>query len=136
MKKIDKFNKPNLKTLTTAAMKEMEKVAEKYGLAVKKGGGTFDADNFTMKIEFSIIGEDGVIKTKEAKAFEECADWWGLEPRDLYKTFKSPRDGKIFKIIGASPRSPKFPIIVQDMKTGGQFKFTEKAVKLALYGEA
>ena len=58
----------------------LEPIGEKHGIELKLGRCSYSSGNFTMKLEGSLVGDDGVVLTKEAEDFKKYAHWHGLEP--------------------------------------------------------
>jgi hypothetical protein len=131
IRKIKEFTRPELKRLDEDIDKHLEQIGKKFGIHLKRGSGRFSPDNFSFKIEASIIGKDGTVATREAKDFERYAKMYGLNPKDLGKTFED-WDGKEFEIVGLTTRSPKYPILAKNTMNGKTFKFSEKQVQQAL----
>ena len=105
-------------------------MAEELGISIKTGSGSFTATTFTLKIECATIGESGIVLDKEAEEFKLLANSWGMKSEDLGRTVLI--NGESFEIKGASSRSWKFPIMVNNLKTGRGWKFPVKTVKRAL----
>lgn len=98
-------------------------VASKYGLELEVRGGTYDGTSYRPKIAFKTSDAD-------ASEFAMYADVYGLEASDFGATF--PSQGRTFKITGVAPRSPKRPILCEELATGRTFKFTDSYVRSAL----
>ncbi len=110
----------------------LEPIGEKYGIELKAGRCGFSPSNFTLKLEGSLVSEDGVALTKEAVDFKKYAHWHGLEPEDLGKTFV--HTNVVHTITGLRTRAKKYPITVVDAK-GGEFNFGAGSVKMLLKQE-
>lgn len=70
------------------------------GLTLKVGKCTYDRDgNFaTFKLEVAATGDSGVVMTKEAARYEQCASMLNLPKDGLGKTYKL--GGIEYKITG------------------------------------
>ncbi len=115
-----------LKTIKSDAEAVLASVAEKHGVKISFGNGKFSADNATLKLEIASIAANGQVKTKEATDFERYASAFGLKPEDLGTIFTY--NGREFKLIGAKPRSTKFPLLAEWTKNGKVFKLPKDAV--------
>jgi len=92
----------------------LEPLGEKHGIELKLGSCNYSFDNFTMKLEGSLVGDDGVVLTKEAVDFKKYAHWHGLVPEDLGKSFV--HTNVVYTITGLKTRAKKYPIIIEDNK--------------------
>ena len=110
----------------------LEPIGEKYGIELKAGRCGYSSGNFTMKLEGSLVGDDGVVLTKEAEDFKKYAHWHGLVPEDLGKTFVHTH--VVYTITGLKTRASKYPITAQ-ASNGGSYKFAAESVKMLLKQE-
>ena len=133
MDTIKKFDRRTCDIVRTALDAAVQTVAQTYGLQIKAGNGTFSStgDNFTIKVECATKGEDGTVNTKEAEDYIHYCSRWDLEPEYLNKTFVDVGNGNRYKIIGAKPRSKKYPILVQENSSGMLYKFPASRVARA-----
>ena len=111
----------------------LEPIGEKYGIELKAGRCGYSSGNFTLKLEGSLVSEDGVVLTKEAGDFKKYAHWHGLVPEDLGKTFVQAH--VVYTITGLKTRARKYPITAQ-ASNGGSYKFAAESVKMLLKGES
>lgn len=131
IRKIKQFDKQEVRRIRVAIEDALEKVGNQYGVQIKGGSGSFSSNNLTLKLEASIVGENGEVKSKESETFKLYAKMYGLDPTDLGKTFTT-FSNKTFEITGLMTRSRKYPIIVKDVITGKGFKFAVLEVKSLL----
>ena len=110
----------------------LEPIGEKYGIELKAGRCGYSSGNFTLKLEGSLVSEDGVVLTKEAEDFKKYAHWHGLVPEDLGKTFVHTH--VVYTITGLKTRASKYPITAQ-ASNGGSYKFAAESVKMLLKQE-
>lgn len=61
---------------------------------------------------------------------------YGFEPKDFGTKFEDPNTGVHYRICGVAPRSHKYPILAEDLKSGKTFKFPARAVRNFLGKEA
>ena len=128
--KITHFDKQMCGTLGTAVEQALQKVGEEFGVKIQRKSGTYSPTSYTMKIEASVIGQDGIVLSREAEDFKTYCHMFNLEPSDFGKTFVV--DGTIYKIKGLSIRSSKFPILAENMLNGKTFKLPERTVQRGL----
>ena len=125
-KMIKTMDKESVTILNTEVAKAMAEIAEKHGLKIKKGSGTFDpsAGMFTPKFSFICETEDGI-----PSDFVQYAPMFGLKAEDFGKVFES--NGSKFSICGIKPRATKYPILAKKVGTNNIYKFdSDKICKL------
>lgn len=127
-----RFDRDSVKLTRTRLEEALEGFGEKFGCEVKVGNASFDRDGgyCTFKLELAVVGEGGVVQTKEMSNFRQLAALYGLKPEDLGAEFTAR--GETYRIIGANPKSGKYPIIGERVKDGKGFKFSDSAVRAAL----
>jgi hypothetical protein len=101
----------------------LQEVAERHGLTVDYRGGTYDPNTYKPRITLKSANAD-------ESEFKMYASRYGLERSDFGREFVSK--GRLFRITGVSPRSPKRPILCEEVDTGRRFKFTAAGVKAGL----
>ncbi len=122
-----------LKTIKSDAEEVLASVAKKHGVKISFGSGSFTPDNATLKMEIASFGDDGQAKTKEARDFERNAEvLYGLKPEDLGAIFTL--NGREWRLVGAKPRSPKYPFLAECTKSGKVFKLPLNGVARAING--
>lgn len=119
------------KAIAAAAEMALADVAKGFGLHVKRGTANFDSTSAKIQMVFSEISEDGTVMTREAEAFKDNADMYGLRPEDLGEKFD--HKGHTFTITGLNARARKMPIQVT-REDGRTFKFAALTVKRILHG--
>ena len=97
---------------------------------VKVGNASFGSGYATFKLNVSSVTADGNLVTKEAQDFKTYARLYDLKPEDLGRTFNQGRD--VYEIVGAKPRSRKYPILAKNVDTGTVYKFSADMVALKL----
>ena len=129
--KITNFDRKTCQMLASAVEEALKEVAQRFGVNIqRKGGGSFSPTNFTMKIEASVVGQDGTVYSREAENFKLWAKIYNLAPDDLGKSFKS-YNGVTYKLVGIATKSHKFPIIAEDER-GRRYKLPERMVQQGL----
>jgi hypothetical protein len=129
MSKQTEISKPVLEKVREELEQLLEPFGEKYGLQLKTGRCSFSPSNFTMKLEGSLINEDGVVQTKESEDFKNFAPLFGLDPEDLGKQFRTGMD--MYTITGLKTRAKKYPVVAVNEK-GRSYKFPAENVKRLL----
>jgi hypothetical protein len=107
----------------------LKAIGEKYGISIKAGNASYNAEMVCYKLECTTMGENGEVETKEAKDFKAYAFMYGMKADDLGKTFKMGRDS--FTINGLKPRS-RNAVIAKKVGTTQNYKFDPEMVKQAL----
>lgn len=117
------MDRAKVKEINEGTREALEKVAERFGLTVKVGGGKFDSGTFTPKIVYAEQGNDRV-------EFEDNAWKVGLRETDFERVVTI--QGTRYKLVGINLRAPRYPIVAVDLASGKQFKLTEASVQAAL----
>ncbi len=113
---------------------ELEDLGKTLGVKFDVGNCSFSYDTCKFQLKMGIVNSDGAVATVEASDFKLRAFRYGLKPEDLGRTFVTSL-GTAYEIIGAKPRSPKYPIIGKDPLTGKTYKFPAKVVSRGLIAE-
>lgn len=131
--KIAKFTPSVCKDVSDRVVAALAVLADELGVTLKQSGGSYGANHYTLKLEFALVGENGIAKTRAAEDFERAAILYGLAATDLGRTFRS--GGRTFTITGLRPRAGRRQIIA--MADGGkEFCFSAEDVKRALSFES
>ena len=125
------FDKQACRTLGNAVEEALQKVAQEFGVSIKRKGGSYSSTNYVIKLEASIIGSGGVILSREAEEFKRYCGLYNLEPEDLGKTFTDD-GGIVYKIKGLSTRSCKNPIVADNTQNGKTYRLPERMVQRGL----
>ena len=120
------MNRQAVNTISDEALKALEAVAAKHGLALKRESGRFEpsAGTFTAKFTFVCKTETGVPSdfTRNAPLYGLKASDWGRE----FRTFRGT-----YTICGIKPRARKYPILGKCTATGQTYKFPKSVVQLS-----
>lgn len=129
---IKKFDRASVRQILEECEEALRPIAEKYGLTLDRKGRTYRSDSLPVMYQFMVTekDEDGNVLSAEAKDFVARAVLYGLEPEDLHREFKSR--GNTYRITGLKPRSRKYPILGEDVRTGKTYKFPLETVKAGL----
>ena len=123
------LDRAEVRTIRTRLQDRLDAFDDNYKVHI--GNATFSENNVTFKVTVSVVGEDGKAITKEAEDFQHYAFRYGLKAEDLGRKFKR-WGGDTYEIIGAKPRSRKYPILARQVATGKVYKFTAQEIKLLL----
>ena len=125
--KISNFDKPSIKAIRVAMDKALAKVEKQYGVKISTGNARFSSDEVTFKVKANVIGTGGVVKTKEAQAWEIYASSQGLGHLNVGDTVYL--QGKPFTIAGYNTRARKSPINITD-SNGRGYKCSVQMLKM------
>ena len=84
--------------------------------------------NASFKVELATLNEAGHANTQKSKDFLLHARRHGFPPDSLNKEFKYA--GTIYRLIGFKPQSYKYPLIVERVSDGKQFKMPLEAANV------
>jgi hypothetical protein len=115
---MNQFDKPTCRLLAEEIDRALQPVAERHGIVIQHGRGSFSPTNYTLKIECS-VRLNGETVTPEAEAFKRYAEHYGLKPEDLGKIISHA--GSQFRIVGLKPNSRRFPILAERLPDGKRF---------------
>lgn len=130
IRKVTEFNRSEVRRLGEAIEKAMEEVGRKHGVHIKRGNARFTSSSVTYKVEASLLGENGEVKSQEAEDFKNYASMYGLKAEDFGRTFKT-WGGKPFTICGLNMRAKKNNIHAKNM-AGKTYIFPAEEVKALL----
>ena len=125
--KISNFDKPSIKAIRLAMDAALAKVEKQYGVKISTGNARFSSDEVTFKVKANVIGTGGVVKTKEAQAWDIYASTQGLGHLSVGDTVQL--QGQSFTIAGYNTRARKSPINITD-SNGRGYKCSVQMVKM------
>ena len=108
MKKINQFEKNNLKTLRVEMDLALASISKRFGITIETGNASFTANEVTFKVKCNTLGSDGDAITKEAEAFERQKNYIGLG--HLSVNDKIQIQGSTYILKGYNTRARKAPI--------------------------
>ena len=120
--RIESIDKAACKAIDAEARAALEQVAEKLGLTVKLGGGSYDptTGTYTPRVTFSVDGA-------EARAWAQVAALVGLAPDDYGREIAYGGIGRV-RLVGINLRARRFPILVERVDDGKVYKVPEASV--------
>ena len=94
-------------------------VADKYDVTIEKGQVSFDAVKgvFSFTVQLNNPAKDAL--TTEQAVYEVMCKKYNLPKRDTVIKLTSGRD---YIVIGWNKAAHKYPVILQDVKTGTEYK--------------
>jgi len=122
------INRAEIKMLAEEIEQAVQGIAERYGIEIKRGNSTYDADgnHATVKINVSVIGENGEAVSPDAGAFEQYSQYDGIPADALNKRFG------MYTFVGYKPRNRKYPYLVTIGGKQGTYKIPASKAK-AIY---
>ena len=109
------FTKPQLKAIREAMQKALEQV-NLDGVNFTVANCTYNGGEATYKVNVLLDGAE----TKEQKDLTQMAKLMGLDTSKIKDT-----QGMTLSLIGYKTKASKMPWIVQDLKTGKEYKLTD-----------
>jgi hypothetical protein len=127
--KVTEISKESLKNIRPLIDAVLEPLGEGLGIKFHAGNCSFNARDFTFKLNGRLPDGEGEFAPKEHSDFKVGAWTLGLDPEDLGKEFRF--DGKIYFIDGLKPRATKYQILGKGAN-GKRYKFKARDVKEGL----
>lgn len=131
---IERFDRPACREVSDKVLEALKPIAAQLGLSIKKHPGSYSSQNFVMKLEFAVIGEEGMAMTRERQDYTEQCWRFGLKPEWLDKIFTTD-SGDSYQITGLRTRGRKFPVLATHTRTKKGYKFPARAVIRAMERE-
>lgn len=130
---IKEFDKQNLKTLRADIDAAFASIRQKHGISISIGNISYSPEKATSRVTMVAIGDPSLASDPRAVAqaklqsdFKLYAPSFGLKPEQYGAIIKHGRD--TYKLVGFSPRSPRFPILATNIANGKTFKLPESAI--------
>lgn len=130
MAKLTTIDRPACRMLRDELEKELIDLANRLGIRIKVGAGSFTESNVIFKVECAVIDQNGEAQSKTAQDFIRWCGEFGLAPTDLHRTFTMT--GKQYKIVGLRIRSRKYPVLCETPGNKRQTCFSAPVVKMYL----
>tara|TARA_R100001440_G_scaffold6210_3_gene12943 strand:- start:3160 stop:3534 length:375 start_codon:yes stop_codon:yes gene_type:complete len=109
------FTKPQLKTIRAAMQSALERL-DYEGMTFNVANCTYNGGEATYKVNVLLDGAE----TKEQKDLTQMAKLMGLDTSKIHDY-----QGMSFSLVGYKSKARKMPWIVQDLKTGIEYKLTD-----------
>jgi len=132
--KIQEINRQEAVMLGKELEEAAEKIAAKYGLSVKRGGGKYDGNEYKCNnVTFFVPSSSGLgmLPSKEnklAQMWEMKRGQYGMETVSVGDVFQNP-NGETVKLVGWDSKKRKYPVIYTNLTKGGQYKTTPQSFK-------
>jgi len=127
--KVTSFDRPTVKALRVDLDSALAKVAKEYGIEISTGNISFSGDNCSIKVKASVIGDGGMVITKEATDFARYAKY-ELPGVKLGDTFMNA--GTVYTITGWKSRARKSPVLAKSSANGETYRVPVSMVKVGL----
>lgn len=125
MKKFTEINRGNCKEIREAAKAALVDSMEEIGLKIKFGTGSFDPNQFTVKVSFILADAN-----PEKDLFIRTAEQFGVKAEDHGREITI---GRIqYRLVGVNLKASRFPFVVERVKDGKRFRMEEEAVQFAV----
>jgi len=111
------FTKPQLKAIREAMQTALDRMQDELGgVAFNVANCTYNGGEATYKVNVLLDGAE----TKEQKDLTQMAKLMGLDTSKIHDY-----QGMSFSLVGYKSKARKMPWIVQDLKTGIEYKLTD-----------
>ena len=117
------FNKKLVSEIGKDITEAVRAVAEKHGIKIEYGGGSWDTTEVDYKLKAKVVGAE----TREERAYRELTLFEDGMPA-LHSVINIK--GVYYKILGWNTRAPKYPIKVET-PSGAKYKMTVDMVSSA-----
>jgi len=133
MTKITELDRKIVARLVEELNEVMSTALEQYGLVVeRKGSVSYGPTEFNIKFSVNVTNEGGE-NTRAKEIYELHAAANGLADVEFGRVLLMNGDER--RVIGWNPKAPKYPIILEDVRTKTQYKTTIRSVKRAIERE-
>lgn len=122
-----KITSRTLRDMQRDAIKALKEVEDKYAVEFSFHGGNYSPDNATLNLQISTVNKSGEVQSREFTDYKRYSKSKGLKVEWLGKKFTAR--GKTFKLLGFKSRNHRYPIIVENMATGGRVKVSIEFLK-------
>lgn len=124
--KITTFSRSDVRSINEEMEAAVQAVAKRYGLKIEVGNTRFSSTEINTKLKVSVVNtKTGVGMTKEAKAYELIAPQKGIRVK---LGEEIPIRGKRFIVKGWNTRSPKYPIVAEEVGSGKTYKMSANSL--------
>lgn len=128
---MERFTKQDCKAISEDIQRVLEAVANKHGVKLVMGSGSFSEFSFAKKVEFRIEGEGGEDR-EAAEKYRRNAHALGLKPEWFGVEFDAR--GERMKIVGINTRRRANPVEIVNVKTGKKYKAPASYVQYHMGG--
>tara|TARA_B100001093_G_C26407021_1_gene833826 strand:- start:34 stop:423 length:390 start_codon:yes stop_codon:yes gene_type:complete len=115
------FTKPQLKAIRQAMQTALDRMQDELGgVAFNVANCTYNGGEATYKVNVLLDGAE----TKEQKDLKQMASMFNLDTSKIHDY-----QGMSFSLVGYKSKARKMPWIVQDLKTGIEYKLTNQQAR-------
>jgi hypothetical protein len=125
MKKFTEINRKNCKGIREAAKAALVDKMEEIGLRVSFGAGSFDHNQFTVKVFFILEDRD-----PQKDLFIQTAEQFGVKAEDHGRIITVNRIE--YRLKGVNLKASRFPFVCERVSDGKVFRMEERAVQMAV----
>ncbi len=126
-----KIDRSLLQKMRPEIEEALEVLGQKFGVHLATGNARFTDMNCTMKLEISVLGDDGEAISPEIENWRAIAPHHGFKADDA-GVAKFKIRGEEHVVTGWHPRRRKYPITGKRLRDGKRFKFDVWTVKNAM----
>ena len=103
---------------------------------VPDGGGRASTGEgyYTVRVSLVTVAPEEIALAKEARAFRDLADAFGLRPEWLGRALTT--EGREVRIVGLKPRATRHPVVIEEIATGQRFVTAASIVREHLRAQA
>jgi hypothetical protein len=108
MKRINKFDKNNLKALRVEMDSALESISKRFGITIKTGNASFSGNECTFKVKLNTKGTDGTVITKESMDWDRHKGLHGMDHLNVGDPITI--QGNRYTLSGFNTRARKAPV--------------------------
>ena len=137
--KITQMSRDVCKQLRVDMNEAIKAKLEEYGLEGEFLNGSFDSELVTFKVDIKIVGS----LDKRDKQLSDSLSWYvkylaedlEVDEREILNTEYSEYSGAkwvpstYYKLVGYNSKAKRYPLIMEDVKTGKRYKFPESFIR-------
>lgn len=127
---IKNIDRAALRILSAEINAALAPLAQRHGITLRIGNGTFGGAYATLRLDVATIGEQGQANTREASALDSLGALYGLPGVKVGTVLVL--QGDRFTVIGLNAKARKAPVCLRRERDGKEYKATVEMVKRAL----
>lgn len=127
---IQKLDRATVRTLTDEINAALAPLAQRHGITLRVGGGSFGEAYASLRVDVATIGQQGQPNTRESLALGALGALYGLEGVQVGTVLVM--QGDRFVVTGLNAKARKAPVCLRRERDGKEFKATVEMAKAAL----
>lgn len=127
---IKNIDRVTLRALSDEINAALAPLAERHGITLRIGNGSFGAAYATLRLDVATISEQGQVNTRESSALGSLGGLYGLPGVKVGTVVVM--QGDRFTVTGLNAKARKAPVCLTRERDGKAFKATVDMVKRAL----